>query len=183
MLRKCSQTDIADAIKNLRPDRANFNKIADYGHVKRFGLAALNLYRYFGADLAAQFIDRLREREANDRFIIHCDNKIFGLQPRLCGRRVINWRDHFDHALFHSDLNTQSTKAPFCLLLHIAEIFGIKKRGMWVQRGQHAIDGGLNQRFVIHLINIGFAHALKHVAKQAKLAVGFFMRVGLCGSQ
>ena len=57
------------------------------------------------------------------------------------------------------------------LHLHVVEILRRQVAGMRVERGEHAVDRGLDQLLRFHLFDILGADALEDVAEQVKLFI------------
>ena len=98
--------------------------------------------------------------------------KSLARMPALRGRRVVDRRDDLDQAVLHRDLDAEAAELAAGLHLHVAEALGVQVARMRVERGQHAVDRGLDQLGLVGLLDIVGADALEHVAEQVELLVG-----------
>ena len=104
-------------------------------------------------------------------------DEITGLNTCFAGRGAIDGRDHFDETLFLGDLNAKAAKFTAGLHAHIGGIIGRQVAGMGIKRGEHAVDCGFDQLFLINFFNILRADPFKDVAKQVQLFIDIGLRV------
>ena len=159
-------------------NRLDFDFFAFQGDVKRFFGTAADGQFDFGAGFAAHFVDRFVKRHADDGGAVEADDVVARFQPGFERRRVVDRRNHFDHTAFHRHLNAQAAEFSLRLLVEILEAFGVKKAGMRIKRGKHAVDGRFDQFLVAHLFHVrrfgpfhDFAEKVQHF-----IGVGFFCR-------
>jgi len=93
------------------------------------------------------------------------------LYARVIGGGAIHGGDDLDEALFHGDLDPQPAKGAAGLAAHLIEVVGRQVARMRIERGQHAVDRGLDQLFGSHFLDILGADAFEHVAEQVELLV------------
>ena len=60
-------------------------------------------------------------------------DKVTGLDAGLVGRGAVNWRDHFDKALFLGNLDTKAAKLAPGLYPHIGCVIGRQVTRVWIQ--------------------------------------------------
>ena len=63
----------------------------------------------------------------------------------------------------------EPAKLALGLDLHVPVFLRIEITGVRIERGQHALNGGLDQLLVGHLLDVFGPHALEHVAEQLEL--------------
>ena len=131
-----------------------------------------------GIDEAAHLLDRLLERQAHDLLVVQVRDEITGQQSSLRGGGIVDRRDHLYDAVLHRHLDAEAAEFAAGLHLHVLEILRIKISRVWVERGQHAVDGTLDQSRILGLFDIIRAHALQHVAEQIQLPVDIGIRRG-----
>ena len=124
-----------------------------------------------GADRPAHHLDRLVQRQAEYRFAIDMGDEIAGLDPGGICRGVVDRRHHLDEALFLGHLDAQTAELAPGLHPHVGGVIRRQIAGMRVERGQHAVDRGLDQLAFVDLLDILRANAFEDVAKQVKLLV------------
>jgi hypothetical protein len=95
------------------------------------------------------------------------------------GRRVVDRRHHLDEAVFHRDFDAEPAELAARLHLHVAEVLGIMKLRMRIERGEHAVDGRLDQLGVFDLLDILGADVLEDVAEQVELPIGVGPEAGI----
>ena len=76
-----------------------------------------------------------------------------------------------DHALFHRDLDAEAAELAGGILLHVLEHFWVEIARMRIERRQHAVDGGAQQRLLVGCIDIFAADAVEHFAEEAQIPV------------
>ena len=135
-------------------------------------LARLHGEHDVGVGRAAHALDGLGQGEAQHRFVVEMGDQVAGLQTRAMRRRVVDRRDHLDEAVLHRDLDAEPADLAAALDLHFPEILGVQIARMRVERGQHAVDRGLDQLFVAHIGDVIRAHPFEHVAEQVEQAIG-----------
>ena len=151
--------------------------VADDLHVERIVYAlAHDGERDRRIDRPAHLLDGLLQRQALDLLLIERGDEVAAHDPGLGCRRVLDRRDHLDHAVLHRDLDAEAAELAAGLHLHVAEVLRIEIGRMRVERRQHAVDGVFDQLGVVGLLDIVRAHALEHLAEQIELPVDF--RVG-----
>ena len=90
----------------------------------------------------------------------------------LGGRRVVDRRDDLDEAVLLGDLDAEAAELALGLDLHVLERLGVHVARMRVERGEHAVDGRLDQLGFVGLLDIVVADLVEHVAEQIELAIG-----------
>ena len=81
LFRKCRDPQIANIVKYLRPDRADFYGVAGDRDIKWFILLTLDRNGDIRADFTAQFIDSFGQSHAENRLTIDSYDIIFWLEP------------------------------------------------------------------------------------------------------
>ena len=94
-----------------------------------------------------------------------------GTDAGLGGRRVVDRRHHLDDAVLHGDFDAEAAELALGLDLHVLVGLGVHVARMRVERGQHAVDGVLDQRLLVDRLDIVAPHALEHVAEQIELLI------------
>ena len=75
--------------------------------------------------------------------------------------------------LFHGDLDAEAAELAAGLHLHVAEALGIHVARMRIERGEHAVDRGLDELGLVRALDVVRADLLEHVAEEAELTIGF----------
>ena len=172
LLAEGDDADIADIPFGARPHGLDLDHRAGDGDLERLAVGAAHGEQDVGVGRTAHALDGLGEREPQHRFVVEMGDQVAGLQARAMGRRVVDRRDHLDEPVLHRDLDPEPADLAAALDLHFAEILGVQVARMRVERGQHAVDRGLDQLFVAHIRDIVRAHPFEHVAEQVEQAVG-----------
>ena len=97
-------------------------------------------------DRPAHHFDRLVQRQAAGRFrrstwVMKSPAWI----PASAAGRAVHRRDDLDEALFLGDLDPEAAEFAAGLHLHVVEVLRRQVAGMRVERGEHAVDRGLDQ--------------------------------------
>ena len=87
------------------------------------------------------------------------------------GGRVVDRGHNLDEALLHRDLDAKPAELAVGFGLHLLELIRAHIGRMWVERGEHAIDGALDQFGLVWALDIFRAHLLKYVTEEAQLPV------------
>ena len=183
LLAERGDADVADVVEGLRAHRLNLDGGALQAHLERLLLAAP--YRELDGRIhrPAHLLDRLLERHALDGFVVELDDEIARLEARFRRRRVVDRRDDLDQAVIHGDLDAESAELAAGLNLHVAEAFGVHVARVRVERGQHAVDRGLDQLVILDRLDVVLLDLREHVAEEAERAIGVGagVRVGGAG--
>ena len=92
--------------------------------------------------------------------------------PSSRGRRLVDRCDHLDEAFLHRDLDADPAELALGLHLHLPELVRAHVARVRVERGEHAVDGALDQLRFVRWLDVVGAHLLEHVAKEPELPVG-----------
>ena len=103
--------------------------------------------------------------------------------PAVGGGRAVHRRDDLDEAFFLRDLDAEAAELAAGLHLHVVEVVGGQVAGMRVERGEHAVDRGLDQLLGLDLLDILGADAFEDVAEQVELFVDRCDLLGLLRDQ
>ena len=114
----------------------------------------MTVMRIDDADLAAHLLDRLVERQAHDRLAVERGDEVARLQAGFGGGRAVHRRHHLDQAVFHRDFDAKAAELALGLDLHVAEVFLVQVARMRIERGQHAVDRGLDQLLVVRRLDV-----------------------------
>jgi hypothetical protein len=125
----------------------------------------------FRAHGPAHQVDRLFQRQTQQRLTVHMGDEIARLDAGLHRRGVVHRRDDAHEAVFLRHLDAEAAELAAGLNLHRVEIARRQVAGMRVERGQHAVDRRLDQRAFVDLFDVVGADALEHVAEQVELLV------------
>ena len=127
-------------------------------------------------DGAAHHVHGLGERKAADRFTIDLRDQVARKHARVLGRCAGDRRDHLHEFVFHGHFDAEAAELAARLLAHILAVFGVEVGRMGIERGQHAVDRGLDQFGFIRRGHISRANALEDVAEDSELTIGFGRR-------
>ena len=127
-------------------------------------------------DQAAHLLDRVVQGQAAHVLAVDLRNIVAGAHAGLGRRGVVDRRDHLDQLVLHGDLDAEAAELALGLDAHVLGRFGIEVGGMRIERGQHAVDGVLDQRLLVGRRHILAAHALEYVAEDRQLLVGLGAR-------
>ncbi len=177
LLVEAGDADIADIVAfELFLHRLDLDDGALHRDVERILALALDGELDLAAHGPAHALDRVVEAHALDRFAVDLHDEVAGLEARVRGRRVVDRRHHLDDAVLHRDLDAEAAELAAHLDLHVAEILGVHVARMRVERAQHAVDRGLDELLVRHVLDIVGADPLEHLAEQVELAIS--VRIG-----
>ena len=98
-------------------------------------------------------------------------DEVAGLDPGLVRGGAVDRRDDLDEALFLRDLDPEPAEFAAGLHAHVGGIVRRKVARMRVERGEHAVDGRLDQVGLVHLLDILRADTLEDVAEKVELLV------------
>ncbi len=175
LLGELGDADIADvAVLDMRAHRLNLDDVADDLEVERRPSSAPRMIFSVTAELigAAHLVDRLVERQALHALAVDADDDVAGLDAGLGRRRVVDRRDDLDHAVLLGHLDAEAAELALGLHLHVAIGLGVHVARMRIERGQHAVDRGLDQLGFVGLLDVVGADLLEHVAEQIELTIG-----------
>jgi hypothetical protein len=176
--------DITDvAAFGMEADRLDLDDFALDRNVDRLVRAlALDLQLGAGVDRSLHLVDRLLQGQALNGVAVDRGDEIARQDAGLRRRRAVHRRDHLHQAVFHRDLDPEPTELAMGGLLHVFPGRLIHVARMRIKRGDHAIDGALDQFGVVGLLDIIGPDALEHVAEQIQLriGVGAGSRAGRC---
>ena len=157
----------------MRAHGLDVNEIADDGEILDLLLrAAEDFELHRRVDRAAHLVDRLIERQALRRLVVDRGDDVAGQHARLGGRRIVDRRHHLDEAVLLGHLDAKAAELALRLDLHVAERLGVHVARMGVERGEHAVDRGLDQLRLVRLLDIVVADLVEHVAEQVELPIG-----------
>ena len=95
--------------------------------------------------------------------------------PRLDTRfrrgGIVDRRDHFYETVLHRHFQAQPAEFAFCLDFHIGEGLRIHVARVWVEPGDHALDGRRDELAVFDGMNVIRAHTLESIAEEIELLV------------
>ena len=165
--------DIADvAAIGVEADRLDLDDFALDRDVDRLvGALALDLQLGGGVDRPLHLVDGLLQGQALNRVAVDVGDQIARHDAGLRGRRAIHRRDHLDEAIFHRDLDAEAAELAVRGLLHVVPGLLVHVARMRIERGDHAVDGALDQLGVVGLLDIVGPDPLEHVAEQIELRI------------
>ena len=105
-------------------------------------------------DRAAHFLDGLIQGQSLDALVVNAGDQIARHDAGARGRRVVDRRHDLDEAVFLRDLDAETAELAFGLGPHILEALGVEVAGMRIERGQHAVDGGLDHFLFVGLFDV-----------------------------
>ncbi len=165
--------DIADIALSVGTHRRDGDHRARHADIERIVPAgAAQGQRDQRVDRPPHLLDRLGQAHAHHRLAVDVGDHVAGLDASPERRRVVDRRNDLDQAVLHRDLDAQPAELALGLDLHVAIALGVEIARMWIKGGEHAVDRGLDQRLVGHLLDIFAAHAFEHVAEQLELPEG-----------
>ncbi len=141
-------------------------------HVEGIGFLAGDGQGHRLAGLAAHLLDRVVDRQAQHALAVHGGDVVAGLHAGGEGGRAVHRRDHLDHAVLAGDLDAQAAVFAARLVAHVVEVLGVEVAGVRIERGQHAVEGGVDQLGVVDRRHILALDGVQHVAEQAEHPIG-----------
>ena len=149
-----------------------FDDVSDDGDVKwlRFTFAHDGDHN-FGPDRPAHHIDRFVKVQTQHAVAVDVGDEITGFHAGLICRRAVDRRDDFHEAFFLGHFDAQPAKFTARLHTHGCRVFGRQVAGVWVKRGQHAVDRGLDQVGTVDFFNILRADPFKDIPEQVELFI------------
>ena len=157
----------------MRAHRLDVDEVANDGEILDVLLGAaddLELHRRI--DRAAHLLDRLIERQPLRGRIVDRRDDVAREHARLGGRRIVDRRHDLEEAVFLRHFDAKAAELALRLDLHVAERFGVHVARMRIERGQHAVDRGLDHFRFVRLLDIVVADLVEHVAEQIELPIG-----------
>ena len=109
-----------------------------------FGGGTQNRQRHFLPNGAAQEVDRILQLHFFGRVSVDPQNLIAGKNARLCRRRVFHWCDDSEQPPLHRDLNAKAVEPAARVVLHVLEVIRLHELAVWIERGEHAFQRGIN---------------------------------------
>jgi hypothetical protein len=119
----------------------------------------------FRIDRPLHLVHGLLQSKPLNCLIIDIGDEIAGHDAGLRRGRAVNRRNHLDQAVFHRDLDTESTEFALGRLLHFAPGTVIHVSRMRIEGGDHAVDCAFDEFGVTGLFDIVGPDALEHLAK------------------
>ena len=98
-------------------------------------------------------------------------DEVARLNAGISRRSVVDGRDDFDEAFLLRNLDTKAAELATGLHPHVVEVILRQVAGMRVERGQHAVDRGLDQLLLVNLFDILRADAFKDVTEEVQLLI------------
>src|SRR5690606_4039371 len=123
-----------------------------------------------------QFVDRLLDIPDYYLITVQMGDEVVCLNAGFVSGRAVDRSDDLNDAILHRDLDAEAPELAARLHLHVAEVLRAEISRMGVERGQHAVDGRLDQLCVVRLLDIVLSDALEHITKQVELPVDLRVR-------
>ena len=105
-----------------------------------------------GADLAAHLVDGLVQRHALDFGAVDLGDQVVGHDAGALGGRIVDGRDHLDHAVLHRHFDAEPAEFAAGLDAHVLELLLVHVARMRIERGQHAVDRRLDHLALVGLL-------------------------------
>ena len=121
---------------------------------------------------AAHLVDRFVEVEAVKQFAVDVGDIVAGLDPGLVGGRVLGRGDNLDRAVLDGDRQADPAVIAVRGGLQLAVVAALHVGAVRVERGQHAVDGALDQGVVVDRVDVGRAHLVEHVHERVQFLHG-----------
>ena len=87
------------------------------------------------------------------------------------GGRIVDGRHDLDVSGFHGDFDAEAAELAFGLLLHLLETFRRHIAGVGIKRGEHAVDGVLDQVLIRDRLDVILAYPFEHIAEQLEVLI------------
>src|SRR5262249_44259138 len=126
---------------------------------------------HFSPRRPAHSLDRQSDVHLGCTLTVDLEDLISRLDTSARGWRVLEWSDHRHHALLFRDFDSDSTKLPRSVDLHLAERFRWHEDGVGIQGVQHSLDGAVDQLAILDRLNVVVLNVRKHAGEQLELAV------------
>src|ERR1700722_5669703 len=173
LLSELSDADVADvAILDMRAHRLDVDKIADDGEILDVLLGAANdLELHRRIDRAAHFLDRLIERQPLCGCVVDGRYDVAREDARLGGWRIVDRGYALEKPVFLRYLDAKAAELALRLDLHIAKRFGVHVARMRIERGEHAVNRGLDHFRFVWLLRIVVSDVVEYVAEHIELPI------------
>ena len=125
----------------------------------------------FRPDRPAHQIHRCIQRQTKHAFAIDMSNEIARFDACIIGRRAVHGRDDLHEAFFLRHLDPKATKGAARLDLHLGGFCRGQISRMRVKRGQHPVDGRLDQVRFVDFLDILRTDPLENVAEKIQLLI------------
>jgi hypothetical protein len=113
----------------------------------------------------------LVDRHALNRLAVDLGDDVVGQDTSSSGGRVVDRGHDLDEALLHRDLDAKPAELAVGFGLHLLELVRAHIGRVRVKRGEHAVDGALDQFLLAGALDIVCAQLLEYVTEKAELPV------------
>ena len=121
------------------------------------------------AGFAAHRIDRRHERVGFHRHAVDGHYDVAREHPGAFSRRVVQRRDHANHAFGNAHLDADSAERTGGRFLKIV-IVGLREIGaVRIERFEHASDRALEERSIVHVLDVCGANPVHHLHEGAQV--------------
>ena len=169
---EAGQAQIAVVADHLARDGLHLNDFAGQLDHEGINLVAGDGEVNRGADGAAHLLHRIVQRLADDGLAVDGDDVVPGLDVGAGGGRAVHGGDDLHRAFVSADLDAEPAVVAAGLVAHLVEGGGIEITGVRIERGEHPVDGRLDQLLVVHRHHILLTHVGQHIAEQLQRLVG-----------
>ena len=157
-------------LDHLRAHRDHADDVAHDAELERLRLA---LARHGEHDrclgLAAHQLDGVGQLHAARQLVVDLDDDVARLDAGARRGRVVDRRDHADHAVLGADLDAEAAELALGAGLQVLEGVGVEECRVRVETRQHAADCLFDQLAVIDRLDIVGLDGAEHVGELADL--------------
>src|SRR5690606_17077767 len=104
--------------------------------------------------------------------VVQADDHVAGADAGTRGGRIVHRRDNLDEAVLDAHFHAEAAELTSGAFLQAVVVIGSQIGGVWVDAGQHALDGVFQQGAVVDLFHIGAADLVQHLGEDAHLVDG-----------
>ncbi len=175
--------DVAGQEPRLR-DRLHVDHLAGHAELPRLAAGPLHRDRDLGLRAPPQPVDGLLQVEVHGGLLVDAGDDVLGLDAGPLGGGVLEHLHHREGAVAHADDEAEAAELAPGLELHLLRVLGLEEDGVRVERGEHAVRGGvldLAQVLLGHQVRLDEAHGLAQLgadlpdavhARDVELALG-----------
>ena len=160
-------------LQHLRLDAPDLDDLSRQRDVEELGLGLpLERERHLGVLRAPHLLDGVDEGHVLGELPVDLHDLIAGLEAGAVRRGVLDRRDDGQHAVPGRDLDAEAAEAPLGVDLELLVEVGGEIRAVRIQRGEHSVDGALDELLRLHLVDVVLLDQGQDVGEVLEALVG-----------
>ena len=122
-----------------------------------------------GLRLAAHLLDGIGQRQPLHQRVVELEDQVAGLDAATEGRRVLDRRDDLDDAVFHADLDAETTELALRADLQVLEGIDVEIGRVRIEVGDHPADGVGDQFLVFDGFDVTLLDGVEDLGERTQL--------------